>query len=174
VTAEIVYEAIKSGVRHIDAACDYGNEAETGLGIKRALLENICTREEIWVTSKLWNTFHNKEHVKLACQKSLSDFGLDYFDLYLIHFPISQKFVPFEVRYPPEWIYDPSAENPRIELCNVPISETWFAMEELVDLNLARNIGVCNFVVGIKLNIFTLKIMYTHIMFIGPVIDRSP
>ena len=73
--------------------------------------------------------------------------GLDYFDLYLIHFPISQRFVPFETRYPPEWIYDPSSENPKIELNPVPYSQTWAGMESLVDEGLVRNIGVANLVV---------------------------
>jgi diketogulonate reductase-like aldo/keto reductase len=73
--------------------------------------------------------------------------GLEYFDLYLIHFPISQKFVPFETRYPPEWIHDPSGENPKIELNPVPYSETWAGMESLVDEGLVRNIGVANLVV---------------------------
>lgn len=73
--------------------------------------------------------------------------GIDYFDLYLIHFPISQKFVPFETRYPPEWIYDPNGENPRIELNPIPYSQTWAGMENLVDEGLVRNIGVANLVV---------------------------
>lgn len=73
--------------------------------------------------------------------------GVDYFDLYLIHFPISQKFVPFETRYPPEWIHDPTSENPRIELNPVPYSQTWAGMENLVDEGLVRNIGVANLVV---------------------------
>ena len=99
----LVYRSIKElGVRHIDTACDYGNEVEVGLGINQAIDEGIVKREQLWVTSKLWNTYHSPEHVKLACQKSLKDLNLDYLDLYLIHFPISLKFVPFEERYPPE------------------------------------------------------------------------
>lgn len=70
--------------------------------------------------------------------------GLDYVDLYLIHFPVSLKYVPFETRYPPEWIHDPTAAQPKIELANVPYRETWEAMETLVDKGLARNIGVSN------------------------------
>lgn len=62
------------------------------------------TREELFVTSKLWNSFHAKEHVKAAAKKSLADLGLDYFDLYLMHFPIALKYVDPEVRYPPGWL----------------------------------------------------------------------
>mmetsp|Transcript_3843 Transcript_3843/g.3810 ORF Transcript_3843/g.3810 Transcript_3843/m.3810 type:complete len:623 (+) Transcript_3843:21-1889(+) len=144
---EIVFDAIQIGYRHIDTAQAYGNEKEVGNAILRALNEGIVKREDLWITSKLWNTYHAQEHVKPACQKSLSDMGIDYFDLYLIHFPISQKFVPFETRYPPEWIYDPNGENPRIELNPIPYSQTWAGMENLVDEGLVRNIGVANLVV---------------------------
>ena len=105
---DIIYNAIKSGYRCIDEACDYGNEKECGAGIKKALDEKICERKDLWVTSKLWNTFHRKENVLAACKRSLADLGVDYLDLYLIHFPISLKFVPHETRYPPEWTYDPA------------------------------------------------------------------
>jgi D-xylose reductase len=70
---------------------------------------------------------------------------LDYLDLYLIHFPISLRYVPFEDRYPPEWFFDPAADSPRLEMDPVPIQETWRAMEGLVRDGLVRNIGVCNF-----------------------------
>ncbi len=144
--ADLVFNAIKEGgVRHIDCACDYGNEVQVGAGIRRAISEGVVRREDLWVTSKLWNTFHRREHVELACRKTLTDLGLDYLDLYLIHFPISQKFVPIEVRYPPEWIHDPSAANPRIELDFVSTEETWVAMEALVGQGICKRIGVCNF-----------------------------
>lgn len=144
---EVVYHAIKElNIRHIDCACDYGNEVEVGKGINQAISEGIVTREDLWVTSKLWNTYHRQEHVLPAARKSLQDLGLEYFDLYVIHFPIPLKFVPFEVRYPPEWIHDPTAPNPRIEMDEqAPTHLTWKSMEELVDQGLARRIGVCNF-----------------------------
>ena len=143
-TADIIYNCIKAGYRTIDEASDYGNEEEAGQGIKRALDEGLCKREELWVTSKLWNTYHRKEHVKAACQRSLKDLGVEYLDLYMIHFPISLKFVPFETRYPPEWHHDPNAENPTMVEDLVPYQETWEAMEELVNEGLVKNIGVCN------------------------------
>ena len=143
--AETVYEAIKRGYRHLDSAADYGNEKQVGEGIARALADGLCKREDLWITSKLWNTYHRKEHVQAACERSLSDLGLDYFDLYLIHFPIALQYVDFDQRYPPEWIYDPNAENPCMVLDSVPLSETWAAMEELVEIKLARKIGICNY-----------------------------
>lgn len=144
-TANVVVEAIKAGYRHLDCACDYGNEKEVGEGIQQAISAGLCTREELWVTSKLWNTYHRTEHVRPAIERSLADLQLDYLDLYLIHFPIASKFVPFEERYPPEWFFDPNSAEPKIEADNVPISQTWAAMESLVNDGLARDIGVCNF-----------------------------
>ncbi|EGD79463.1 aldehyde reductase [Salpingoeca rosetta] len=145
VVASVVEEALRAGYRHLDCACDYGNEHEVGQGIKAAIDAGVCKREDIFVTSKLWNTYHHKEHVRPACERTLKDLGLDYIDLYLIHFPISLKFVPFEKRYPPEWIHDPEAANPKMEVDPVPLSETWAAMEELVDAGLVKDIGVSNF-----------------------------
>ncbi|MCA9438334.1 MAG: aldo/keto reductase, partial [Candidatus Omnitrophica bacterium] len=143
--ADVVEQAIEIGYRHLDSACDYGNEAEVGEGIKRSLDSGAVKREDLWVTSKLWNTYHRAEHVRPALERTLSDLKLDYLDLYLIHFPIAQKFVPFEKRYPPDWFFDPEAANPRIELDPVPVQETWRAMEQLVTEGLVREIGVCNF-----------------------------
>lgn len=144
VCADSVYNAIKAGYRCIDEACDYGNEKEAGEGIKRAIDEGVVKREDLWITSKLWNTYHRKEHVKAACMKTLEDLGLKQLDLYLIHFPISLKFVPFEKRYPPEWFHDPEAEDKRMIEDPVSYRETWEAMEELVNEGLVKNIGMCN------------------------------
>jgi D-xylose reductase len=147
--AGLVVEAIRAGYRHLDCACDYGNEADVGEGIRRAIGQGLCRREDLWVTSKLWNNYHAHEHVRPAVERSLRDLKLDYLDLYLIHFPIALRYVPFEVRYPPEWVYDPGAQQPRMEAVGVPISETWGAMEELVAAGLVRNVGVCNFGVSL-------------------------
>lgn len=148
-TADIIVNGVKSGYRHLDSAADYGNEIQVGEGIKQSLSQGICRREDLWVTSKLWNTFHRPEHVLPACEKSLRDLSTDYIDLYLIHFPISLKYVAFDKRYPPEWIYDPTAENPRMHIDPVPLSETWHAMEGLVERGLVKEIGVCNYNSGL-------------------------
>jgi D-xylose reductase len=141
----LVCDALEIGYRHLDCACDYGNEKAVGAGVRKALQSGLCRRDELWITSKLWNTYHAREHVRPAVERSLSDLGVDYLDLYLIHFPIAQRYVPIEKRYPPEWFYDPNAPVPRMEFEAVPISETWGAMERLVRDGLVRNIGVCNF-----------------------------
>lgn len=143
--SEIVQQALKVGYRHFDCACDYGNEQEVGAGLRAAFDSGDCSRDDVWVTSKLWNTYHAKEHVRPACEKTLADLGLDYLDLYLIHFPITLKYVPFEERYPPGWFFDPDANHPKMEEDKVPIRETWEAMEGLVDAGLVKNIGVCNY-----------------------------
>ena len=147
--AQAVYDAIKMGYRHLDSAADYGNEAQVGQGIARAIEDGLCVRDELWVTSKLWNTYHRLEHVEAACRKSLDDLGLEYFDLYLVHFPIALRFVDFTLRYPPEWVFDPDEAEPRMHRDNVPLSETWQGMEGLVDQGLAREIGVCNYSSGL-------------------------
>lgn len=145
----VVYQAIKNGYRHFDSASDYGNEKEVGGGIKRAIDDGLCRRNDLWITSKLWNTYHAKEHVQPAIEKSLNDLQLDYLDLYLIHFPIALKYVPFEERYPAEWFFDPNAESPCMKSAKVPLSETWAAMEQLVGKGLTKQIGVCNYNSGL-------------------------
>lgn len=148
-TADAVESALQIGYRHIDAACDYGNELEAGHGIQNSLGSGVVSRDDLWVTSKLWNTYHRPEHVRMACERTLKDLQLDYLDLYHVHFPISLAYVPFETRYPPEWFHDPNADQPRMVESPVPILETWQAMTELVDAGLVRNIGVCNFGVSL-------------------------
>jgi D-xylose reductase len=153
--ADAVFEAIKIGYRHIDGACDYGNEKEVGEGISRAISEGIVARSDLWVTSKIWMTYHAKEHVELALQRSLDDLKLDYIDLWLIHFPISLKFVPFEKRYPPEWIHDPESKNPTMVYDAVPLFETFQSMRALSGpTSRVRHVGVCNFTTGLLADLY--------------------
>ena len=146
---ELIHEAISVGYRHLDSACDYGNEAEVGKGIERVLTSNLCHREDLWVTSKLWNTFHEPKYVRSAIERTLRDLRLEYLDSYLIHFPIALAYVAPETRYPPGWFFEPDARNPSMQSIKVPLAETWGAMEELVDAGLVRTIGVCNFGVSL-------------------------
>jgi D-xylose reductase len=141
----LVHEALRIGYRHLDCACDYGNEPEVGEGLAKAFGDGLCRREEVWVTSKLWNTYHDPRHVRLACERSLRDLQLDVLDLYLVHFPIALEFVPFDRRYPPGWFHEPEAPLPVMKSARIPIAETWGAMEGLVGSGLVRRIGVSNF-----------------------------
>ncbi|KAK9474997.1 NADP-dependent oxidoreductase domain-containing protein [Dipodascopsis tothii] len=143
ICADTVYNAIKSGYRLFDGAQDYGNEKEAGEGVRRAISDGLVKREELFITSKLWNTFHSKEHVLRMTKKSLDDWGLSYFDLWLIHFPIAQKYVDPAERYPPNLLYD--VEKNTMEFEDVSIQETWTEMEKAVELGYAKNIGVSNF-----------------------------
>ncbi len=145
----IVEQAITAGYRHLDSACDYGNEAAVGAGLANVLRAGKVRRQDLWITSKLWNTYHAAEHVRPAVERTLRDLGLDYLDLYLIHFPIAQGFVPFEERYPPGWLADPKEPDRGINPDRVPVSETWGAMEQLMVAGLVRHIGVSNFGVSL-------------------------
>ncbi|CAB4256236.1 similar to Saccharomyces cerevisiae YHR104W GRE3 Aldose reductase involved in methylglyoxal, d-xylose, arabinose, and galactose metabolism [Maudiozyma barnettii] len=146
VCAEQVYDAIKLGYRLFDGATDYGNEAEVGQGIKKAIDDKIVTRADLFIVSKLWNSFHRPEHVRLNVKKNLEDLGLDYVDLYYIHFPIAFKFVPIEERYPPSF-YSGIKEEAQgiIATERVGLADTYHAMEALVDEGLIKSIGISNY-----------------------------
>jgi len=126
-------EAIRSGYRHIDEAWVYMNEEEVGSAVDKALGEGtIHSRDSLWITSKLWQCHHRPELVREGCLDSLKKLGLSQLDLYLIHFPVS--FQPGVVEATTKEMMD-----------DVPIEETWTAMEDLVASGLVRNIGVSNF-----------------------------
>jgi D-xylose reductase len=141
VASDVVYNAIKAGYRLFDGACDYGNEVECGQGVARAIKEGIVKREELFIVSKLWNTFHNGERVEPIVKKQLADWGIEYFDLYLIHFPVALEYVDPAVRYPPGWHF----QGDEIRPSKATIQETWTAMESLVAKGLSKSIGISNF-----------------------------
>ncbi|OHS95559.1 oxidoreductase, aldo/keto reductase family protein [Tritrichomonas foetus] len=138
VTESVRYAIEEAGYRHIDCAHCYENESYVGKGLHDVLSRGVVKREELWVTSKLWNTMHAPEHVEEACRNTLKELQLDYLDLYIIHWP-----TPF--KYGTELF--PKDENGKIILEDVPIIDTWKAMEKLVDLGLVKNIGVSNFTI---------------------------
>ncbi|KAH7375219.1 NAD(P)H-dependent D-xylose reductase [Plectosphaerella cucumerina] len=142
IASDAVYNAIKAGYRLFDGACDYGNEVEVGKGVARAIKDGLVKREELFLVSKLWNTFHDGDRVEPIARKQLADLGIDYFDLYVIHFPVALEWVDPEVRYPPGWHVDGKSE---IRYSKATIHETWAAMESLVEKGLARSIGISNF-----------------------------
>ncbi|KAH6674879.1 D-xylose reductase [Halenospora varia] len=142
--ADHVYNAIKAGYRLFDGAADYGNEVEAGQGVARAINEGLVKREELFIVSKLWNTFHEKERVEPICRKQLKDWGIEYFDLYIMHFPIALQYVDPAARYPPGWFFDGITPTD-IRQSKATIRETWEAMESLVNLGLTRSLGISNF-----------------------------
>ena len=121
---------------------DYGNEVECGQGVVRAIKDGLVKREDLFLVSKLWNSFHDHDKVEPICKKQLKDWGIDYFDLYIVHFPISLKYVDPKDRYPPGFTYDGKNVVPG----KATIQETWTAMEGLADKGLAKSIGISNFV----------------------------
>lgn len=120
VAYESVLAALKAGYRHIDTAAAYGNEDSVG----KAIADSGVAREDLFVTTKLWNADHGYEATKAALATSLQKLGLDYVDLYLIHWP------------------NPAAMRDNFEQLT---ADTWKAMEELYASRKARAIGVSNF-----------------------------
>lgn len=89
---QAVRDAIDVGYRHFDTAYFYGNESEVGQAIREKIAEGVVKREDVFFVTKLWCTFHSPVHVERILRKSLANTGLDYIDLYLIHFPMAMKY----------------------------------------------------------------------------------
>ncbi|KAG5683457.1 hypothetical protein PVAND_012736 [Polypedilum vanderplanki] len=136
VVAQAVKDAIDAGYRHIDCAHCYQNEHEVGEGINAKIAEGVIKREDIFVTSKLWNTHHEPMDVKPALQHTLKQLNLSYVDLYLIHWPFAYQ--------KSDEIF-PRDSNGKILHSRVDFVDTYRAMEYLVDDGLAKSIGVSNF-----------------------------
>lgn len=132
---EAVKIALHKGYRHIDCASTYGNEAEIGTAFNSVFSQGKIKREDVWVTSKLWNDCHKKEHVIPALKQTLKDLQLNYLDLYLIHWPVAFK----------HGVGFPSSDEDYISLEEVPIIETWNAMVEAKKQGLVKHLGVSNF-----------------------------
>jgi len=130
----VKYALMEAGYTHIDGAAIYRNEPEIGKVYKEVFA--TLKREDIFITSKLWNTNHDPRHVEAACRQTLADLQLDYLDLYLMHWGVAFK-------HGDE--LEPVGADGKCIGENVPIHETWQAMEKLVDLGLVKSIGVANF-----------------------------
>ena len=127
--------ALNNGYRHIDCAATYGNEAEIGEALTEVFQKDKVKREEVWITSKLWNDSHEKEHVIPALKQTLKDLQLDYLDLYLIHWPVAFK----------HGVSFPSKDEDYLSLEEVPIIETWNELIKAKEQGLVKHIGVSNF-----------------------------
>ncbi|MCL4144590.1 UNVERIFIED_CONTAM: hypothetical protein GTU68_028024 [Idotea baltica] len=113
-----VVHALEAGYRHLDCAWIYGNEKEVGVGVQQAIDKGVCRRDEIFITSKLWNNAHSQPRFTKSLDQSLTALGVDQIDLYLIHWPVAEA---------------------------APLTETWALMEQAARAGKVRSIGVSNF-----------------------------
>lgn len=139
---EAVYKAVRwaleVGYRHVDCAAIYQNEEDVGRALSDAFQDGDVEREEVWVTSKLWNDSHAPEHVRPALETSLRKLQLDRLDLYLIHWPVALRHGVALPRGPEDFL----------SLSEVPLESTWEAMLSVSERGLAREVGVSNFSKG--------------------------
>lgn len=142
----VEYALAQCGYRHLDCAAVYHNEKEVGQGIGNILAHGDIKREELFITSKLWNTDHARGNVAVACKKTLHDLGLDYLDLYLMHFGIAITHGAHD---------EPLNEKGYVITAGIPIRETWEAMEDLVRVGFVKAIGVANFTAPMLLDLLS-------------------
>ncbi|MEM9943624.1 MAG: aldo/keto reductase, partial [Planctomycetota bacterium] len=130
-----VKSALYSGYRHIDCAPIYMNEKDVGQAFSEVFQEGSISREDVWITSKLWCNRHRRDLVEGALKETLADLQLEYLDLYMIHWPVAFK----------HDIHRPESGTDLLSLEEMPLIDTWGAMEECLKSGLCKNIGVCNF-----------------------------
>ncbi|KAK3195341.1 hypothetical protein Dsin_026651 [Dipteronia sinensis] len=138
VIRDLIINAINIGYRHFDCASDYKNEAEVGEALAEAFRSGIIKREDLFITTKLWNSDHG--HVVEACKDSLKKLQLDYLDLYLVHFPVATKHTGVGETG------SALDEDGVLEIdTTISLETTWHAMEDLVSMGLVRSIGISNY-----------------------------
>ncbi|CAI9117333.1 OLC1v1018705C1 [Oldenlandia corymbosa var. corymbosa] len=134
----LLIKAINIGYRHFDCAADYQNEGEVGEALAEAFETGLVKREDLFITTKLWNSDHG--HVVEACKDSLKKLRLDYLDLYLVHFPIATKHTGVGATA------SALGEDGVLDIdTTISLETTWHSMEELVSMGLVRSIGISNY-----------------------------
>lgn len=133
--AEAVQGAVEVGYRHLDCASVYGNEKRIGEALQE-LFDRGLRRDELWITSKLWNDKHSEDDVIRSCRQSLADLQCGYLDMYLVHWP-------FPNFHPPGCSVDARSPDAKPYI-HENFMKTWRQMERLVDLGLVRHIGSSN------------------------------
>lgn len=134
---QAVKDAIEVGYRHFDCAYVYGNEDEIGLALAECINEGKVKREDLFITSKVWNTYHSRERVRICLQKTLERLRLEYLDLYLIHWPVSFQ-------------DDDNNNFPKKDFkvalkVNSDLRDVWLGMQDVKKKGLIKSIGVSNF-----------------------------
>ncbi len=134
--AKIVYEAIRLGARHLDCATAYENEEAVGEGIAMAIRDGLCTRKELFITTKLWNRDMRPDQVEIACNLSIANLQCDYIDLYLNHWPVPND-------HPPGC--DGNALNPdAVPYIHEYFMSVWWKIVDLKKAGKVKHIGVSN------------------------------
>ncbi|XP_028122669.1 NADP-dependent D-sorbitol-6-phosphate dehydrogenase-like [Camellia sinensis] len=134
----LLFNALKLGYRHFDCAADYKNEPEVGEALAEAFQTGLVKREDLFITTKLWNSDHG--HVVEACKDSLKKLQLGYLDLYLVHFPIATRHTGVgttDSALGDDGVLDIDT--------TITLETTWHAMESLVSMGLVRSVGISNY-----------------------------
>ncbi|XP_050232428.1 NADP-dependent D-sorbitol-6-phosphate dehydrogenase [Mercurialis annua] len=135
---DLIINAIQIGYRHFDCAADYQNEKEVGEALAEAFQSGLVKREDLFITTKLWNSDHG--HVIEACKDSLKKLQLEYLDLYLVHFPVATKHTGVGTTS------SALDEDGVLDIdTTISLETTWHAMEDLVSMGLVRSIGISNY-----------------------------
>ncbi|XP_054161903.1 1,5-anhydro-D-fructose reductase-like [Oppia nitens] len=137
VMTKVINEAIDFGYRHIDTAYIYENEELIGRALNEIFQNNKTKRDDLFITSKVWNTYHKREQVVEAMKLSMNMLGVDYLDLALVHWPLAYRSGTGSLR--------PLNANNMTDDINISVVETWKGMEDAYKLGLAKSIGVSNF-----------------------------
>ena len=134
--AQAVGIAIRMGYRHIDCASVYGNEREIGEVLNKLIANGEVSRDELWITSKVWNNMHGQGDVIASCRQTLADLQLDYLDLFLVHWPFPNYHAPG---------CDGDARNPDSRpYIHDRYMVAWRQMEQLVQMGMVKSIGTSN------------------------------